>query len=89
MPASQPLPASHKRRQAAEAAALIPGPIADPDGWFALPTASVRGAIDAYGERQQTVVDCTVSHQGLIPITLIDKVLSALSCSTSQCYLSM
>jgi len=68
-PASQSFPASQKRRQAYEAGALIPGPIFDADGWFELPTASIRGIIDVDKERRLAVIDCTVSGQ--VPFMVI------------------
>ncbi len=55
-----PLPASLKRRQAYEAGALIPGPMNDPDGWSALPTATIHGIFDYYGAKRQIQISYTV-----------------------------
>lgn len=60
LPASQPLAASQKRQQAYEAGAFIPGPLNDPDGWFTLPNATIRGIVTCHGWKRQTKTDCKV-----------------------------
>jgi hypothetical protein len=59
-PASEPLPASQKRREAYEAGALIPCPMDDPEGWFALPTATIYGVVKTDENLLHARVDFTV-----------------------------
>ena len=61
LPATQPLPASQKRRAAYATGALIPAPMNDPDGWLALPTTTIEGefTFDRQGQRYAEI-ECTV-----------------------------
>ena len=63
VPALQPFPASLKRQQAYEAAALIPNPFNDPDGWFSVGEAPIVGIFDGQenGGRRKSKVNCKVS----------------------------
>ena len=49
------------RREAYEAGALIPCPMDDPEGWFALPPGTTYGVVKANDNLLHTKVDCTVS----------------------------
>jgi len=67
IPALQPFPASLKRQQAYEAAALIPNPFNDPDGWFSLAEAPIVGLFDGRdnGGLRRSKVHCKVGIFGL------------------------
>jgi len=60
-PATEPQPASQMRREAYEAGALIPCPMDDSEGWFALPTVTTYGVVKTIDTMPHTKVDCTVS----------------------------
>jgi hypothetical protein len=60
-PASEPPPASGKRREAYEAGGLLPCPMDDPEGWFALPTATMYGVLKINEDLFRIKVDCTVN----------------------------
>jgi len=61
VPASEPQPASQMRREAYGAGALIPWPMDDPEGWFALPMVTTYGVVKTIDNLLHTKVDCTVS----------------------------
>jgi len=46
-PASQPFPASQKRREAYEAGGFLPCPINDPEGWLASPMLTIYGVVNS------------------------------------------
>ena len=53
------------RREAYEAAVLVPCPMDDPEGWFALPTVSSYGVVKTIDNLLYTKVDFTVSISSL------------------------
>ncbi|KIM35167.1 hypothetical protein M413DRAFT_449876 [Hebeloma cylindrosporum] len=92
LPVLKPLPFSLKRREAYETNALPPGPLQDPEGWFALPKSVIKGQLGG----RQVQVDCTLhlatplcyTRGSLIPcfLTLSSEdsdALSSLSTPTS------
>src|SRR5260221_292335 len=61
VPASEPQPASQMRREAYETGALVPCPMDDPEGWFALPTVTTYRVVKSIDNLLHTKVDFTVS----------------------------
>ncbi|CAA7259363.1 unnamed protein product [Cyclocybe aegerita] len=57
VPTLMPPPASSKRQQAYQAAAALPGPMADPDGWLELPKVVVKGFFGEVDARH-VEIDC-------------------------------
>ncbi|KAJ3508135.1 hypothetical protein NLJ89_g5916 [Agrocybe chaxingu] len=57
VPTLMPPPASSKRQQAYQAAAVLPGPVADPDGWLTLPKVAVKGFFGEIDARH-VEIDC-------------------------------
>ena len=60
IPAVVAQPATIRRQQAYENAALIPGPHSDPEGWLSLPTTVLRGSLTGT-LAQNVAIECTVS----------------------------
>jgi len=60
IPAVVAQPASIRRQQAYENAALIPGPHSDPEGWLSLPTTVLQGSMTGT-LAQNVAIECTVS----------------------------
>jgi hypothetical protein len=70
---SQPPPASQMRRGAYEAGALLPSPMNDPEGWFAMPTVTIPGVVKTDdGNLLYTSVDCKVIFLIAIRVAPID-----------------
>ena len=65
IPAIFAQPASLRRQQSYENAALIPGPHSDPEGWLSLPTTTLRGALTG-NVTKNIIIECSVSLTILI-----------------------
>ncbi|KAF9527967.1 hypothetical protein CPB83DRAFT_855098 [Crepidotus variabilis] len=91
LPSIEPLPMSVRRQQAYEAGALLPSPRSDPDGWFAVPTATVHGWFDEVYYPRQIQVDCTLYLANPLSYTRSTAIpcYLSLSCTDTQALQSL
>ena len=86
IPSLQPLPLPQRRRDAYDAAALLPCPMNLPEEWFTCPTVNVYGAVRVDGQLRQAKVECKVcvlrSISNAVGLIVIAK---AVSCTTREC----
>ncbi|KAF8165885.1 hypothetical protein B0H34DRAFT_254666 [Crassisporium funariophilum] len=79
IPSTVPPPALSRRQQAYKNGALLPSPLEDPDGWFALALSTVKGEFGGIGGRQ-VKIDCQL---------YLSKPLSYTRGTTIPCYLTL
>lgn len=81
LPILKPSPFSLKRKEAYETNALPPGPLQDPEGWFALPKSAIKGRLGG----RQVQVDCIVCpFLSLYLDYYLSRYQTASSCNTCR-----